>query len=109
MICLYNSDSEGGLADTPVTVHSDGRIYEVAAGTTIRLQPGESITLHVGEYHSFWGEEGTGSVLVGEVSECNDDSKDNRFYEEIGRFPEIEEDEEPLYYLCNEYPLAKGC
>jgi len=42
--------------------------------------------------------------LVGEVSECNDDYTDNRFYEEVGRFPAIEEDEPPLYYLVNDYP-----
>ena len=34
---------------------------------------------------------------------CNDDANDNRFYEKTGRFPEIEEDETPLYLLCNEY------
>lgn len=34
---------------------------------------------------------------------CNDDANDNRFYEEVGRFPQIEGDEAPLYPLCNEY------
>ena len=38
----------------------------------------------------------------------NDDNVDNRFYEKQGRFPTIEEDETPLYLLCNEYPQAKG-
>ena len=33
----------------------------------------------------------------------NDDTRDNRFLEPLGRFPAIEEDEEPLYLLCNEY------
>ena len=42
-----------------------------------------------------------------EVSMTNDDCADNRFYEPQGRFPEIEEDEAPLYLLCNEYPKAK--
>ena len=51
--------------------------------------------------------EGTGDVLIGEVSMCNDDNTDNRFYEEVGRFPEIEEDEAPYRFLCNEYPKAK--
>lgn len=106
MIRLYNSTSDEELADTPVTINSDGREYEVPAGTTIRLQPGESITLYPGQYHSFWGEAGKGRVLVGEVSECNDDYSDNRFYKEIGRFPSIEEDEPPLYYLVNDYPSS---
>ena len=29
-----------------------------------------------------------------------------RFYEAIGRFPKIEEDEAPYRLLCNEYPPA---
>ena len=32
---------------------------------------------------------------------------DNRFYEPIGRFPEIEEDEPAYRLLCNEYPKAE--
>lgn len=106
MIRLFNSTDDGKFADTPVTVHRDGRTYEVPAGTTIKLEPGESVTLYPGQYHSFWGEPGKGRVLVGEVSECNDDFTDNRFYEEIGRFPAIEEDEPPLYYLVNDYPKS---
>ena len=34
-------------------------------------------------------EEGTGAVLLGEVSMCNDDENDNRFYEPIGRFRKL--------------------
>ena len=107
MIRLFNSNEQEEIEDTPVVINSDGRQYEVPSGTTVRLTPGESITLHTGQYHSFWGEEGSGTVLVGEVSECNDDSNDNRFHDEVGRFPAIEEDEEPLYLLCNEYPKAR--
>ena len=50
-------------------------------------------------------EEGTGPVLLGEVSQCNDDNMDNRFNPPVGRFPEIEEDEAPYRLLCNEYPV----
>lgn len=46
-------------------------------------------------------------MLLGEVSMCNDDENDNCFYEKMGRFPEIEEDEPPYRYLCTEYPAAK--
>ena len=46
-------------------------------------------------------------MLLGEVSQCNDDNTDNRFYEQLGRFPAIEEDEPPYRLLCNEYPPAK--
>ncbi len=104
VVKLYNSTEDEELADTPVTVYVDGHKYEIEAGGTVILKPGESITMQRGQYHSFWGEPGHGKVLVGEVSMVNDDNADNRFYEPAGRFPEIEEDEPVLYYLCSEYP-----
>ena len=59
-------------------------------------------------YHRFYGEPGRGTVLVGEVSQCNDDTSDNRFHEAVGRFPEIEEDEIPYHLLCSEYDRFAG-
>ena len=56
-----------------------------------------------GLYHSFYGEAGKGKVLVGEVSDTNDDSTDNKFYVPVGRFPEIIEDEAPLHLLASDY------
>ena len=103
MLQLYNSTADEQLADTEVTVSIDGVQKTFPAGAIVRLTPGESITLPKGLYHSFWGEEGKGTVIVQEVSMTNDDNTDNRFYEEVGRFPEIEEDEAPLHLLCNEY------
>ena len=90
-----------------VTIHSDGRTYTVPAGTQIRLTPGESIFIYQGLYHDFNVEPGTGPVLLGAVSQCNDDNTDNRFNPPAGRFPEIEEDEAPYRLLCNEYPEAR--
>lgn len=107
LITVYNSDEKGGFADTDVKVSKDGRNYMVAAGTQIRLCPGESITIYPYMYHDFHVEPGTGEVLLGEVSMCNDDNNDNRFYDPVGRFPEIEEDEAPYRLLCNEYPDAE--
>ena len=104
LITIRNGNLE--FADTDVTVHCDGREFTVPAGTKVRLTPGESITIYPYMYHDFHVEEGSGDVLLGEVSMCNDDEHDNRFYEPIGRFPEIEEDEEPYRLLCNEYPKA---
>lgn len=105
IIHMYN-DRDGELDDTDVLVNSDGRSYYVPAGTGVRLEPGESITIWPHQYHDFDVLEGTGDVLIGEVSMCNDDNTDNRFYENVGRFPEIEEDEEPYRLLCFEYPAA---
>ena len=104
---VYNATDDDQLADTDVTVFIDGHSEVVPAGTKIRLTPGESITLPQRQYHAFWAEKGFGKVLIGEVSMVNDDNVDNRFYETQGRFPTIEEDEEPIYLLCNEYPEAK--
>lgn len=71
------------------------------------MKPGESIFVYQGLYHDFSVEPGTGPVLLGEVSQCNDDNTDNRFNPPVGRFPKIEEDEPPYRLLCNEYPAAK--
>ena len=101
VIQLFNSAADGKLADTPVTVSTDGVTHTVNASDTVVLNPGESITLPVGLYHKFWGAENR--VLVGEVSMVNDDNSDNRFFEAVGRFPVIEEDEPPLYLLVQDY------
>ena len=101
LIQLYNSTPEEGLADSAVTVSMDGVRYTFPAGTVVTLRAGESITLPPRLYHKFWGQGGT--VLVGEVSRINDDNVDNRFYEPVGRFPEVEEDEPPLYLLVGDY------
>lgn len=107
MMQLYNSTPEGELDRTgEVRAVSDGVALAVPAGTVLELEPGQSVTLTRGMYHAFWAKEGTGPVLVGEVSQCNDDNTDNRFLEQMGRFPQIEEDEPPLRLLCNEYPPA---
>lgn len=106
IIHIYNADENEELADTDVCVNSDGRSYYVPAGTGVELKPGESITLWPYQYHDFDVKPGTGDVLIGEVSMCNDDNTDNRFNPPVGRFPEIEEDEEPYRLLCNEYPKA---
>lgn len=100
-IKLYHSTDDGDLDDDDVIVQVDAVRRTVAAGGTIVLEPGESVTLPDGLYHEFWGIDER--VLVGEVSLVNDDSTDNYFHDAAGRFPEIEEDEEPLYLLVNDY------
>ncbi len=104
LIRVFNSLPNGEFDNTNVKVCADGREYYVKAGTRVRLTPGESITIYPYLYHDFGVEEGTGAVLLGEVSMCNDDANDNRFYKNIGRFPAIEEDEPAYRLLCSEYP-----
>ncbi len=107
-ITVYNGAEDGSILDTDVTVRMDGKISIVLAGTKVKLSPGESITITQYMYHDFIVPKTGGSVLLGEVSMCNDDENDNRFISaEVGRFPEIEEDELPYRLLCNEYPDAE--
>ncbi len=103
VIDLYNSDSDENFSEDDIEVKVDGIIRTVRGGESVILSPGESICLEQGLYHRFYGEKGKGRVLVGEVSAVNNDSSDNRFYESIGRFPEIIEDEEPLHLLASDY------
>ena len=108
LIRVYNADEKEELDRTsPVTVHTDGETRTVPAGTQIVLEPGQSISITQKLYHDFEVVPGTGPVLLGEVSQCNDDNSDNRFNPPVGRFPAIEEDEAPYRLLCSEYPEAK--
>ncbi len=100
LLQLWNSEGQGEKADTPVSVSIDGVRRTLAAGGVVSLAPGESICLTRGLYHRFWGE---GKVLVGEVSQVNDAFSDNRFYEAVGRFPSIDEDEAPWRLLVSDY------
>jgi D-lyxose ketol-isomerase len=102
-IQLWNSTAEEGLADSEVSVSVDGERRSVPAGGQVTLAPGQSICLPARLYHKFWGRQGKGTVLVGEVSRVNDDYVDNRFYEKVGRFASIEEDEPPLHLLYDDY------
>ena len=106
-IKVYNGDQAGNRLDTDVEIHTDGHHYTVKAGSRILLKPGQSITIFPYMYHEFQMPETGGPALIGEISMCNDDDNDNRFYESVGRFPSIEEDERPYRLLCNEYGKAQ--
>jgi D-lyxose ketol-isomerase len=101
VIELHNKVGDG-LADTPVSVMVDGTRRELVAGEPLSLRPGESVTLTRDLWHRFYGEAGKGIVFVGEVSQVNDDLTDNYFFEKLGRFAGIEEDEPRLFPLWNE-------
>jgi D-lyxose ketol-isomerase len=109
VIRLWNATPGEKLAQSPVTVAMDGVQVKVKAGGTITLKPGESVCLPQRLYHRFWGQAGKGTVLVGEVSRVNDDHVDNRFFDAVGRFPEIEEDVPPLHLLYNDYAGYYRC
>ena len=99
---LWKADPETEeMTDSSFIMKIDGVAQTFNAGDIVRLKPGESICFEPYIYHQFWAE--GGPALVGEVSTVNDDANDNRFYEPVGRFPEITEDEPARYCLCNEY------
>jgi len=98
---LYNAKDDGTLDKTSIILSKDGRKTEFKAGEQFILKPGESITLFPGVYHKFFGTDE--KVMVGEVSLANDDLKDNKFLEKVGRFPEIDEDEEAIHLLVSDY------
>ncbi len=106
VIEVCGTDRHGRLTEADVDVSVDGVRRTLPACGRVDLMPGESITLPPRLAHQFRAEEAT--VLVGEVSSVNDDETDNYFLEPLNRFPQIEEDEEPLFLLCNEYPSAGG-
>ena len=99
---LYHRAPDGGIDnDARVRVRTDGAWREMAGGDRLSLRPGESVTLEPDTWHAFWGE--GGDVLIGEVSNVNDDRTDNVFREKIGRFSDIDEDEPPLHLLVSDY------
>ena len=74
------------------SVLRNGERTEVHSGEPIFLQAGERVTIVPGVYHAFWPE--SDEAIIGEVSTANDDAHDNFFVDpNIGRFPEIDEDE----------------
>lgn len=99
---LYGSNREGGFDGAcGGIVLCDGIARSFAPGEVLLLQPGESVTLMPGHWHAFWGE--GGDVLIGEVSTVNDDLTDNVFRDPVGRFADIDEDEDPLHLLVSDY------
>lgn len=104
-IQLHSSTAEAQLDDTPVTLSLDGVKSTFDAGAIVELRAGESITLPPYIYHTFWGKEGAGMVLIGEISTANDDRVDNQFLEEVKRFGDIDEDEPPLHLLYTDYAM----
>ncbi|WP_439122104.1 D-lyxose/D-mannose family sugar isomerase [Marivita sp.] len=102
VIELFMADADGGIdRDSEVSVMVDGTMRSLPAGGHLKLNPGESVTLFPNNWHAFWGEKG--DVLIGEVSTVNDDLTDNIFEHPIGRFSNVEEDEEPLRLLVSDY------
>jgi D-lyxose ketol-isomerase len=99
---LFAAKPDGSIdPNAPVDVLCDGTMRSLAPGGILALEPGESVTLMPHHWHAFWGE--GGDVLIGEVSNVNDDLNDNIFREKIGRFADVAEDVAPVHLLVADY------
>ena len=85
-------DAGGKPGVGTVKVVKDGICITTDSESEIRIQPGESLTLVPGSFHTFWADPAGGSVMVGEVSSVNDDNTDNCFAEKRERFQKWIED-----------------
>ncbi|MEL6425543.1 MAG: D-lyxose/D-mannose family sugar isomerase [Pseudomonadota bacterium] len=102
IIELFAPAPDGSIdREADVTVPCDGTLRTLPAGGKLILKPGESVTLMPGIWHAFWAERA--DCLIGEVSTVNDDKTDNIFEMPIGRFSQIDEDEEPVHLLVSDY------
>ena len=101
-LVLWNCDAAGRRMETPVQVRMDGFLQRAAPGEPLLVSPGNSVTIPPYLAHIFGPAEGSGDLIVGEVSRVNDDTTDNYFLEPTARFSEIEEDEAIFRPLCNE-------
>ena len=107
LVQLWPATADDRKGDASLVVKVDGIPRTIAAGETIRLNPGTSVCIIPRTIHQFWGEEGTGLTVSREISSVCDDWNDNVFLVTGGvRFPQILEDEPRDRYLCHEYPVT---
>lgn len=106
LVKVSNTLTNGTKSNKPFTLSVNGIRKQFNPDEIIRLTPGESLLIPAGIIHEFWSEEGTGMTLSGEIGTICDDINDNIFLSPCKRFTDIEEDEKPVHYLCNEYPKA---
>ncbi len=103
LIKIWPSD-RGKIDGEKMTVLFNGSDRrEIISGETLRLNPGESVTLTPKEAHEFYADESGEGVLLGEVSTYNDDENDNFFLSKVSRFPKIEEDSPIKHMLVSDY------
>jgi D-lyxose ketol-isomerase len=88
-------------AGEEIMVRVNGAPRSLRSGAHLVLSSGERVTLTPGIYHAFWPSQD--QTIIGEVSTANDDTTDNIFADpDIGRFPDIEEDEPAEIRLLSE-------
>ncbi len=85
----------------PLTLLVNNAPQTVNGGEFITLESGHRVTLEPGVWHEF--APASDECIIGEVSTANDDANDNFFVNpDIGRFPDLEEDEPALVKLLSD-------
>lgn len=91
----------GDTDGRPFKLQLNGEWREVRGGEPLTLRAGERVTLPPRVYHEFWA--ASDEAILGEVSTFNDDANDNFFVDpNVGRFPDVVEDEAPLLRLVGD-------
>jgi D-lyxose ketol-isomerase len=84
-----------------VSIKLNGVDLEVESGSFVDLHSGCRVKIVPGVYHEF--QPLSDECVIGEVSTANDDLHDNYFVDpEVGRYPEIDEDEPPVVRLLSD-------
>lgn len=98
---LWDTHPEKLKAGESFEIQVNGEMQKHVPGEVVQISAGERITLTPGIYHEFWPE--TDACIIGEVSTANDDANDNFFVDpNVGRFPNINEDEAPVINLISD-------
>jgi D-lyxose ketol-isomerase len=104
LVQLTKATPEDTPSEESFTVQVDGEAVALKPRGIVRLRPGQSVCILPRTIHQFWGEESSGIAVSSEVSSLCDDSHDNFFLVPSVRYPAVDEDESPEFYLCHEYP-----
>ncbi len=79
----------------------NGKLITINSGDIVKVNAGERITIEPYVWHAFWPS--STECMIGEVSTANDDLNDNFFVNsDIGRYPEIIEDEAAVVKLVSD-------
>ena len=100
---FHANPASNSLTGNDFDITVDGFKRNMKSGEMLILQPGESVCFEPVHCHKFYGQAGTGTVLVGEVSMVNDDINDNCFVDGMPRFDPVEEDEAIETYQTADY------
>jgi len=106
-IRVFNVRPDGAPDEaSDVLVHMDGRSCLVRAGSAVSLRPGMGLSIRPRVAHALDTDKFGGAVLIGEISQFNDDRTDNFFIPPLPGDPNApaEEDEPPYRLLSREYP-----